>query len=319
MLSDVVFSTSFMIGPFVASAFVSARRTAIVGGYAVLAATVVGVRGDMFLAGQHVLRITLVAAGAVIAVMLAAERERRDATLARVTRVAEAAQLAILRPVPANVGAVAVATRYRSAATEARVGGDLYEVVDTPFGVRAVVGDVRGKGLDAVRLAAVVLGSFREAAFRTEDLRSVVLQMNDSVERHRGDDEEFVTALVLEIDGPMLRVVDCGHHRPLLAAGDGGAVTPLGPPLSDLPLGMRPAPTVHDHRLEPGARILCFTDGVVEARDGDGRFFDLIAAVDRCIGESSPGAVLDCVLHRLQAHAGSALVDDAALVLLAPG
>jgi sigma-B regulation protein RsbU (phosphoserine phosphatase) len=50
---------------------------------------------------------------------------------------------------------------YHSAAEQAAVGGDLYEVLDSPWGVRLLVGDVRGKGLDAVRLANRVLGCFR--------------------------------------------------------------------------------------------------------------------------------------------------------------
>ena len=315
--ADVVFSTSFMIGPFIASASASMRRTTVVALCAVAATALVGVRGSMFLEGQHVLRIALVAGGAVVAVSLAAERERREASLARVTRVAEAAQLAILRPVPARVGWVTVATRYLSAASDAHVGGDLFEVVATPFGVRAVIGDVRGKGLAAVRLAAVVLGSFREAAFRTADLASVVGQMDESVDRYREDDEEFVTALVLELDGGALRFVDCGHHQPLLVAGDVPSL--LGPALSDLPLGMHPTPTVHEHPLPAGSRLLCSTDGVVEARDADGRDFDLIDAAARCLALASPEDALDCLLRALHAHAGPALPDDAALLLLQPG
>ena len=71
----------------------------------------------------------------------------------------------LLRPVPRRAGRVALAVRYLSAAEDSVVGGDFYDVAVTPYGVRLVVGDVKGKGLEAVQLAATVLGSFRQAAF----------------------------------------------------------------------------------------------------------------------------------------------------------
>jgi hypothetical protein len=77
--------------------------------------------------------------------------------------VAEVAQRAILRPIPARLGAMSFATRYLSAAEEALIGGDFYDAAFTPHGLRLITGDVRGKGLPAVQLASVVLGCFREA------------------------------------------------------------------------------------------------------------------------------------------------------------
>ena len=54
--------------------------------------------------------------------------------------------------------------RYRSAAREASVGGDLYEIMPTSHGIRVTIGDVRGKGLDAILLARYVLSAFRRSA-----------------------------------------------------------------------------------------------------------------------------------------------------------
>ncbi|MCX5316072.1 hypothetical protein [Streptomyces sp. NBC_00154] len=55
------------------------------------------------------------------------------------------------------------ASLWLAAETGAQVGGDLYEAVQTRYGVRMIVGDVRGKRLNAMRAVAVVLGAFREA------------------------------------------------------------------------------------------------------------------------------------------------------------
>jgi hypothetical protein len=89
---------------------------------------------------------------------------QQNQRLADVTSVAEAAQRALLRPLPRQVGPLELGVVYLAAAAEARVGGDLYEVTRTQFGIRLIVGDVRGKGLDAVEIAADVLGVFREVA-----------------------------------------------------------------------------------------------------------------------------------------------------------
>ena len=66
------------------------------------------------------------------------------------TAIAEATQLALLPPLPAEMTGITIAARYRSATREALVGGDLYEMIPTGQGIRVIIGDVRGKGLDAV-------------------------------------------------------------------------------------------------------------------------------------------------------------------------
>ena len=57
-----------------------------------------------------------------------------------------------LRPVPAESGAVQIAVRYISATSRATVGGDLYEVVAAADATRFIIGDVQGKGLEAVKM-----------------------------------------------------------------------------------------------------------------------------------------------------------------------
>ncbi|WP_127354777.1 hypothetical protein [Actinacidiphila soli] len=94
---------------------------------------------------------------ALFSTYIARRHERDRRVFAAVRSVAEAAQQAVLRSPGPSVGDVRLAVRYASAADAAQIGGDLYEVLETPHGVRALVGDVRGKGLDAVQTAAVTL------------------------------------------------------------------------------------------------------------------------------------------------------------------
>lgn len=164
-------------------------------------------------------------------------RTRTENELNQVQRIATAAQDVLLRPVPDRLGSVRAASMYLAAETGAQIGGDLYDVVQTRYGVRMIVGDVRGKGLPAVRAAAIVLGAFREAVHYEDDLMEVVDRceaalLRDAAVSGAGNAdailEGFVTALVAQIpDGPHIDVINRGHPPPLLLCD--GAVRPLMP------------------------------------------------------------------------------------------
>ncbi|MFD0385260.1 PP2C family protein-serine/threonine phosphatase [Streptomyces stramineus] len=142
--------------------------------------------------GFTVLAITCVSTANVV---LVATRERQ---LLQSRSVAEAAQRTLLRPPPERIGPLRTAVRYLAAAAEARVGGDLYEALATPFGTRLLIGDVRGKGLAAIETAADVLGTFREAAQVEPDLAVVARRLDAAVVRRRPG-EEFVTAALVGV------------------------------------------------------------------------------------------------------------------------
>lgn len=240
-------------------------------------------------------------------------RERRERDLARVTKVAEVAQLAILRPIPNRVGPVAFATRYVSAAEQAFIGGDLYEVVPGGEGVRVVVGDVRGKGLEAVHLAALVLGAFREAASVEQALEQVAAAVDRAVAGEIAL-EDFVTALFVEfLPGGEVRVVNCGHHPPLRLTDKTAEY--LTPGEACPPLGLAPDFVVEAHRLKRGDRLLLYTDGLVEARSRDRRFFELAPDVLASLGRRSLDTALENLVAQVLRHSGGRLDDDLALLL----
>ncbi|POX59048.1 hypothetical protein C3492_34735 [Streptomyces sp. Ru62] len=245
-------------------------------------------------------------------------RGRRERVLAAVRSVAEAAQQALLQPVPETVGPFQVAVRYSAAAAEARIGGDLYALVPTPYGVRLIVGDVRGKGLPAVGTAALVLGVFREAAHEEPDLLAVVSRIERSLARNLGPDD-FVTAVVAGCPAAgHLEVVNCGHAPPLLvsAAGEVGAVEPAHPAP---PLGLRALsgqkPFLQRLPFTVGDQLLLYTDGVTEARDHQRAFYPLAEGVARHLSDE-PDRTLTALHGELLAHVGGRLHDDAALLLL---
>ena len=264
--------------------------------------------------------------------------------LADVTSVAEAAQRALLRPLPRQVGPLELGVVYLAAAAEARVGGDLYEVTRTQFGIRLIVGDVRGKGLDAVEIAADVLGVFREVAHEVYTLAEVARRIDASLARRPAAPlEEFVTAVLAEIDpaAGSLTIYNCGHPPPLVLSpggngpgrerarrgsdGQGPAgrlrVTPVDVPAPALPLRlMSLGDTSGAERtvpLQPGDALLLYTDGVTEARDARREFYPLEERVAEVAARAGgpDGDLLDRLRDDLVRYVGAPLDDDAALLL----
>ncbi|BEP15106.1 hypothetical protein acdb102_34170 [Acidothermaceae bacterium B102] len=248
---------------------------------------------------------------AAVAVENAGEFTLQRGRLAAITRVAEASQQAILAPVPPRVGPLLLSAAYVSASHEALVGGDLYEVVARDGGVRLLIGDVRGKGLDAVRVATVVLGEFRASAADEDDLAQVAVRVDERLSRYLAD-EDFVTALMVEVrDDGTCQIVCCGHPPAIISrAGDLHSVRCV----PTVPLGLGARPDIVTEQLSPGDRLLAFTDGLVEARRPDGRFVDL-TAITAPLADGELRSVLDRVLEALRAQVGPELGDDLALVV----
>ncbi|GHH10011.1 PP2C family protein-serine/threonine phosphatase [Streptomyces lanatus] len=270
----------------------------------------------------------------IASVALARQRERTRQHLIRANSVAEAMQRTLLRPVPRRLGPVRAAAFYEAGEGGTLVGGDLYDVCETPFGVRAIIGDVRGKGLDAVQTVAAVLGSFRVSAHEWESLSSLAERLELSIARNSpagdaGDPELFVTALVLEFpaDGGEVRVVDRGHPPPLAVGPDGARRLATAP---GLPLGLGALTpdgveaTVHV--LRPSEVLVLHTDGVSEARDTDGVFYPVQERLgERFTGERAPDPETVVSFVRTDSERWAATESDSddravlALTLAAPG
>jgi len=307
------------VGPAVAAA-VGGPLYTLAAGAAALAVGLPFAAG-MRPAATH--RLAEVAFGAVAGVTAAGvlasrARRRRDRELAQTRLVAEAAQQALLRPVPRQAGPVRVAARYLSACSGARVGGDLYEVATTTDGVRLIVGDAEGKGLPALQSAAAVLGVFREAAHEEDSLEAIASRIETSLARQLGD-ERFVTAILAEVsaDGSKIELLGCGHPEPLLL----GPARPrfIGLDEGSLPLGLGQLADVPripvTIAFEPGDALLFYTDGASEARNKAGVFFPLAdcAAVRAPPDPATlPGRLGDEVVR----YVGHAPDDDVALFVI---
>jgi sigma-B regulation protein RsbU (phosphoserine phosphatase) len=293
------------------------RPTAFVAFLSVVAVAVLSGQANDATTINGTARIAGAAALGGFAVANSELRLRRERRIRRVAEVAAIAQATIMRPVRALIGPLELASRYESATAEALIGGDFFDVLDTPDGVRIIIGDVKGKGLPAVRTAATTLAGFRQHASRLE---MTLPQIATAIEHQLAgalDDEDFVTVLLCELlSNGQFTVVNCGHHPPLL-------LSPQRPPAlltaeaTSPPLGLGVTPTVAEFRVDPGDRLLLYTDGLVEARDRNGAFLDFMTAsattlrcavpVDRALGD------LVALVHQ---HVGGDLSDDLCLLLI---
>ncbi|QTD96155.1 PP2C family protein-serine/threonine phosphatase [Streptomyces cyanogenus] len=261
-------------------------------------------------------------------------RGRRERQLQQVRSVAETAQRALMHPLPHRIGSLALRGVYLPAESEARIGGDFYEALHTPYGTRILVGDVRGKGLPAVGASAALLGAFRELAYRERSLTRIAERLDERARRQiaavdgileegRTDSvlftERFATALLVEFPPgePVARLVHCGHPEPFLVRA--GRVHGVLPDQPGAPLGLGDLldtpPPVQTLPFGRGDRLLLYTDGFIEARDRRGRFLDLTARVEAHAGR--PLEAMVAGLRRdLVRHVRGDLGDDAALVAL---
>ncbi|MCX4657159.1 serine/threonine-protein phosphatase [Streptomyces microflavus] len=306
------------LGPAFAGLIGTWRRTVLIGCAALLLCAGLGMYDGLFDTRRGYTAMASVAGVTLAGALAAGTRMRREAELASVRSIAEVAQRVLQRPVPRQVGPLQVAASYTSAVAESRIGGDLYEVVASPYGVRVIVGDVQGKGLAAVETAALVLGVFREAAHDEPDLTAIATRLERTVARE-ANGEKFVTAILAEIhtDEESIAFLNCGHPPPMIIRPDRSVDFPL-PLAYALPIGIGTlgGDPPHPYRADfgPGEQLLLYTDGVTEARNAEGTFYPLeerAGLLDLFDADAALEVLrTDIVLHASGPH------DDAAMLLL---
>lgn len=259
-----------------------------------------------------------------LSVAQAAQRVRNEGEITRLRSAAAALQRQILRPFPLATAELVVYGLYEPLEEDSLVGGDIYEVVATPYGSRVFIADVQGKGLPAISTAFAVLNSFREAALAEPTLTAVVDALENTVLRHNsfaaqaGEAERFVTALVLGIGSETkVQAINCGHVPPYLLHDEHPGQVRLGE--VSVPLGLAsldPAPrAVTWFDFPYGTTLLLCTDGVTEARDPSGAFFPLQERA-AAWNDIPPGDIAPTVHQELQQHTQGSLADDTALLAL---
>src|ERR1700727_1366390 len=301
------------IAPLLASLVLRPARTALLAAWTVLLGLGLALHGPRPV-GRLPSQLSVLVLLAAFAVATSALRIAAQRRLGQARAVARVAQSALLREVPRSVPAARLASRYLSASAEAQVGGDIVEVIADGANPRWLVGDTRGKGLPAVRLASIAATSFRDACAEPGlSLIEVARCVDLSVTRASGD-EDFVTAVFAELDPRgWIQLVNCGHPAPLRLSTD-GELRPLNPAAFAAPRGLHPDLHVSTFSVRTGDRLVFFTDGLLEARDRAGRFFRLDQQTET-LRRSDLQAAADELLDRLRAHTRHRLDDDVAVLL----
>ncbi|MCX4542784.1 PP2C family protein-serine/threonine phosphatase [Streptomyces sp. NBC_01565] len=317
-------SPFFTAAPLIAASVFSLWATALAGALSSLAVVVLHLANSTFWKVEALTELATVITVSGLAILINRVVRRSGERLASARGIAEAAQRAVLPKPAERIGGLHVSARYEAAQADAFIGGDLYAVQDTPYGVRLAVGDVRGKGLGAVEAVAVVLGAFREAAETEPTLEGVAQRLERALAREgsRRDSldafEGFTTCVLGEIppEGGALRLVNRGHPEPLLLSAD-GSLAVLAPAEPALPLGMGELAMWPDRAEQwpfpEGTTLLLYTDGLTEARDRAGEFYDPAVRLRGSVF-SGPDALLSALSTDVRRHTGGGATDDMALL-----
>jgi serine/threonine protein phosphatase PrpC len=206
-----------------------------------------------------------------------------------------------------------------------QVAGDTIDYAVDAGRAHVAVFDGMGHGLQAAQLAVLAVSAYRNARRGGRSLADTTAVIDTALASSFGG-EAFTTAVLarLDTDDGTLTWVNAGHPPPLLLR-DGKVVKQLvvSP---HLPLGLggndpeATGPAIGTEHLQPGDRVLLYTDGVVEARSPDGEFFGTDRLADLVIRNLAGGMpapeTMRRVVRELLAHQQGQLSDDASLLLL---
>src|SRR3989441_8666499 len=152
------------------------------------------------------------------------------------------------------------------------IGGDFYDAINTEDGLAIVLADVSGKGVSAALLASTLQGMIYSQLTAGMPLTEIVAAANRFF-THKHIGEKYATLIIARIrrDGE-LEYVNCGHIPPLLVCNQ----EVIRPAHGNLPVGLLADATYESDRcsLHPGDRLVLVTDGVTEAENARGDFFE---------------------------------------------
>ncbi|MEU3395930.1 PP2C family protein-serine/threonine phosphatase [Streptomyces filamentosus] len=231
--------------------------------------------------------------------------------------VAAEIQWSLLPPLAMRTPRVAVAGVLEPAYD---VAGDSFDYALNGDVLHLAMIDAMGHGLDAATMATVAIGAYRHARRISVELSEIYLFMDRAVAEQFAPDH-FVTAQMLRLDTGTGRLqwVNAGHPAPMLIR-DHRVMARLNSPTT-LPVGFGgDQPQVSEVALEPGDRILCFTDGLIEEHEsgeqefGEDQLIDWVNQLDGADREVH--AVARDLSHTLKRARGEATSDDSTLFLV---
>jgi serine phosphatase RsbU (regulator of sigma subunit) len=257
----------------------------------------------------------------VLVLVLISKRRYTDVVLrgrrAQPLSIAAEIQWALLPPLTYSSSEASVSGILEPAYS---IGGDSFDYALNPGRGEFAIVDAVGHGISAVSISVLALNSLRNARREGHSLERAYLDAGEAIESQFGG-SSFATGQIgqLELDTGHLTWLNAGHPLPLLVR-DRSFVRELSCRPS-LPMGLGGGvDSIATDKLQPGDRVLFYTDGVVESRSPDGERFGMERLADHVVrtatAETSPAETVRRLAAAVLAYNGRPLRDDATLLLL---
>jgi len=206
-----------------------------------------------------------------------------------------------------------------SSVSSTQVGGDYFDVrAVAPDVWTAVVADVSGKGVSSALLASLLQGTFLMASGDASHMGPRMARLNEFLlDKTHGEKYATIFYCILHADGT-LHYTNAGHCAPFVVSPDGRLRTIQ---TNALPVGMMEGVTfdVAQLKLNPGEKMVIYSDGLTEAEGSDGSFFDVSRLRD-CLRDNArqnASGIHDALLRAVDEFAeGGSLRDDVTVLVV---
>jgi serine phosphatase RsbU (regulator of sigma subunit)/PAS domain-containing protein len=247
-----------------------------------------------------------------------------DRMFRRRSETADALHASLLPRRMPEIPDVEIAGSYLAAAEDPEVGGDFYDVYQTPGGWGLAIGDVCGKGDEAAAVTAAARHAIRVLARRCADPGEVLAGTNEIVLADELSlDGGFVTANIAHLswqDGKLRVVIaSAGHPAAVLLRPDGRVRMMNG---GGLPLGLfaDAEPATQELVMDPGDVLFLYTDGMAQARGPNNTYFQ-----DRLVDEltglagDSPEHIVASMRRAMDGFSVGNRLDDVTMLVMRAG
>jgi len=258
--------------------------------------------------------------------MVVVERFADQAALALTNAAAERLharlEASLLPTTPIEHPHLQIVTRYRTGEQRLRLGGDFVGSTLADDGrLHFVIGDVSGHGPDAAALGATLRSTWNALVLAGETIPRTVAVMRQVLLAERVEPSAFATIIAGSIDlgNDSLSIVNAGHPPPLLIAD---TITSLDTnPAPPLGFGKGGHRALHRFALPKRWSLLCYTDGLIDARVAPGsteRYGEarLKERLGTWVGRQPDGEDLDTLMAEIETASGGPFADDVAVILV---
>ncbi|MBB4933162.1 serine phosphatase RsbU (regulator of sigma subunit) [Lipingzhangella halophila] len=259
----------------------------------------------------------------LVALVIASKRDKNDAyaSLVHTDQLALSAEvLWNLLPAPTLTHQNLVLSAMLEPAHE--VGGDSYDYGLSGDLLHLGIFDAMGHDLASGLVATIAMATFRNNRRKGCDLTTIADNIDKTI-ADQFDPPRFTTGVLATLNTRTgwLSWANLGHHPPLvLRQGRSVATLDTGETGAPMGLGLGIRAELGHYQMEPGDRLVFYTDGVIEARSRDGEVFGLERFTDFLTRREADGMPAPETLRRLVQtvleHQDDRLQDDATVVLV---